>query len=314
MNNLLNKYKQNTELVWTQIDFVERRSKLSYDEFVQEYASIGKPVIITDVVKNWRAYTKWNLDFFKSNYGPVKIKVQDYNPSVGFTRSERILKTMRIDDYVDYMTEDAIGKLLYLRDFCAYNHPELWEDCEEPIYFNNWCTKLPSELLKKFFGDNGIFIGPKDTSVGLHYDSLCKITWVAMISGQKKVVLLAPDQAEYLYEGRVNCFNPDLEKFPLYTRAKPVEFILSQGELMYMPPNWWHQVINLEDTIALVTSTINEWNHSLYYEELLKEFPITGHLFPLIFKFPRLFSTLVSIDNQQVKLRKLIRKSDLFTR
>ncbi|MBN4003653.1 hypothetical protein [Nostoc sp. LPT] len=50
--------KNQRKLIWTPIDYIERRSNLSYEEFVKEYASIGKPVIITDIVKNWKASAK----------------------------------------------------------------------------------------------------------------------------------------------------------------------------------------------------------------------------------------------------------------
>ncbi|MGI2902867.1 cupin-like domain-containing protein [Tolypothrix sp. VBCCA 56010] len=68
------RYKK-CKLVWTPIDFVERRSNLSYEEFVREYASVGKPVIITDAMKNWKASTKWTVDFFRSQYGSVKKNI-----------------------------------------------------------------------------------------------------------------------------------------------------------------------------------------------------------------------------------------------
>ncbi|NEQ85123.1 MAG: cupin-like domain-containing protein [Moorea sp. SIO2I5] len=293
-------YNKKCKLVYTPVDSVDRRSNLSYEEFVQEYVSVGKPVIITDVVKNWKASTKWNIDFFRSKYGSVKVKVQDYNPEGEFTRSERTFESMKIADYIDYMAGDTANKFLYLRDLCLYDHPELWEDCEEPMYFNNWFTKkLPFELLKKLFRDNGVFIGYKNTSIGLHYDMHYKITWIAIISGQKKAILLSPDQGKYLYDGRVNCFKPNLEKFPLYAKAKPVECIIKQGEMLLIPPNWWHQLKNLENTIALVTSTINEWNYELYYQDLVEKFPVRGHLFPLMWKFPWLFRVLVSIGTKK---------------
>ncbi|MDF5729366.1 MAG: cupin-like domain-containing protein [Rhizonema sp. PD38] len=282
-------------MVYTPIDSIERRSNLSYEEFVREYASVGKPVIITDVVNNWKVSTKWNLDFFQSKYGSVEVPVQNYNPDGEFTRYTRTYESMKIADYIDYINNDG-DTLLYLTGLCVYNHPELWDDCEQPIYFNNWYTKMPLELLKKYFSYTyEVFIGFKDTSVGLHYDLHYDATWIAVISGRKQVVLFPPDQEKYLYEGQVNCFKPNLEKFPLYAKAKPVEFILNQGEIMCIPPNWWHQLKNLEDTIALVTGTLNEWNYELYHQDLLEQAPVRGLLFPLVLKFPWLGKSLVSI-------------------
>ena len=40
---------------------VERRSNLSLQEFREKYEIPNKPVIITDIVKNWPAYKNWNI-------------------------------------------------------------------------------------------------------------------------------------------------------------------------------------------------------------------------------------------------------------
>lgn len=53
--------KKKSKLVWTPISSVDRRSNLSYEEFVREYASVGKPAIITDAMKDWKASTKLNI-------------------------------------------------------------------------------------------------------------------------------------------------------------------------------------------------------------------------------------------------------------
>lgn len=293
-NSKSQRYNKKSKLIWTPVDSVERRSNLSYEEFVREYASVGKPVIITDAIKNWKASTKWTIDFFRSEYGSITDLVLDYKPET--SDKELTYVSMTVADYIDYMTNGVRDKLLYLSRFPICNHPELWEDYEEPIYFNNWYRKLPLEIRKKYY-DNAcaILIGQKDTSIGLHYDSEHDTAWVAVISGSKQVVLLSPDQEKYLYDGHVDCFNPDLEKFPLYANAKPVECILNQGEIIHIPPDWWHQIKNLEDTITLITNTINEWNYELVCQGFLERDPIKGHLFPLIMKFPFLGKALMAV-------------------
>ena len=287
------RYKK-CKLVWTPIDFVERRSNLSYEEFVGEYASVGKPVIITDAMKNWKASTKWTVDFFRSQYGSVKDLMMDYK--VENNTWNQTLVAMSIGDYIDNTTSDDGDKLLYLSDFNIWNYPELLEDCEEPIYFNNWYKKIPVELLNKYLGNVcNVLIGGKDTTIGLHYDHRRDTAWVPVISGRKQVVLLSPDQEKYLYNGQVDCFNPDLQKFPLYANAKPVECILNQGEMLYIPSDWWHHVKNLENTISLAINTLNEWDYEVVCQKILERAPIQGHLFPLIVKFPFLGRALLAV-------------------
>ncbi len=43
---------------------IERRSKLCREEFLVEYYSRNRPVIITGMMDDWPAMRKWNLDYF----------------------------------------------------------------------------------------------------------------------------------------------------------------------------------------------------------------------------------------------------------
>lgn len=287
-------YNKKCKLIWTPVDSIERRSSLSYKEFIREYASVRKPVIITDVMENWKASTKWTMDFFKSEYGSITEVVIDCNAETSL--KSRTYVSMTIADYIDYVTSGDQKKLLYLSRFCICDHPELWDDYQDPIYFNNWYKKFPLEILRKYMRYSFyLLIGQKDTSIGLHYDTENDTAWVAVISGRKQIVLFSPDQEKYLYDGQVDSFNPDLEKFPLYANAKPVECILNQGEMIHIPSKWWHQVKNLENTISLAINSLNEWNYELVCQHFLEQDPIKGHLFPLILKFPLLGKALFTV-------------------
>jgi len=43
----------------------------------------------------------------------------------------------------------------------------------------------------------------------------------------------------------VDAENPDHELFPLFASAPYLECILQKGEVLYMPPRWWHYVRSL---------------------------------------------------------------------
>ncbi|MEH2178699.1 cupin-like domain-containing protein [Nostoc sp.] len=281
-------HKSQCKLVWTPISVVDRRSNLSYDDFLQEYASVGKPVIITDAMKDWAAMKKWTFDFFKSECGGIECVVKKDN-----MKTEAV---MTIADYIDYITVSNSDRRLYLANWFISYHPKLLEDFKEPIYFPNWLQRLPRNLLRKYELDNPeLFIGHKDTSVGFHKDPNNGSAWLGMIRGSKQIVLFTPDQEEFLYDGRVNVFNPDLDKFPMYVKTTPVEVILKSGEILYIPPNWWHHVKNLEDSIALGSLLLNEWNSELFFQSFLEKVPIKGHLLPLVLEFPWIGKVLFTI-------------------
>ena len=277
LNRMLHNNKR--KLVWTSISGVDSRSNLSYDEFVQKYASAGKPVIITDVMKNWKASTKWTLDFFKSEYGDLKIDVRDLK--------NQTYISMTLADYLDYMTAGDTNRLLYMEPWQIFGHPKLREDYKVPVYFPNWLERLPEKLIGKYFpGYSYIFIGPKNTSIGLHRDDYNTSAWLAIISGQKRCVFLAPNQKDFLYDGQVNVFNPDLDKYPLYAKANPIEILLKAGEIIYFPPGWWHQLENLENSISVSHNAIDEWNSELVFQSIIDASPILAYIFIIMLKFP----------------------------
>ena len=45
----------------------------------------------------------------------------------------------------------------------------------------------------------------------------------------------------YLFS-RVDAFNPDLKKYPKFSKARAISFEQRPGELLIIPPGWFHQV------------------------------------------------------------------------
>ena len=41
---------------------------------------------------------------------------------------------------------------------------------------------------------------------------------------------------------QVELENPDLDRFPLFNEAPFTDCVLSPGDVLYIPPGWWHYV------------------------------------------------------------------------
>ena len=63
----------------------------------------------------------------------------------------------------------------------------------------------------------------------------------------------------YCQYSEVDFMNPDYAKFPNYKKVVIDEYILNEGDSIFIPQNIWHCVENLEDTLALTYNafTIN---------------------------------------------------------
>jgi hypothetical protein len=51
----------------------------------------------------------------------------------------------------------------------------------------------------------------------------------------------------------------DLKEFPLASRLRGLEVVLQPGDLLYIPPLWWHHVTAIAD----VSLSVNVWSTSM---------------------------------------------------
>jgi hypothetical protein len=99
----------------------------------------------------------------------------------------------------------------------------------------------------------------------LHFDDLWTQTFITQVHGRKAWILYEPDQTPFMYPNfpgdNISQVpmeeDVDLSQFPLFTRAKPLRFILEEGEMLYGAPGWWHTTRALTPSIAVVLSTAN---------------------------------------------------------
>ncbi|XP_035161132.1 tRNA wybutosine-synthesizing protein 5 isoform X4 [Callithrix jacchus] len=75
--------------------------------------------------------------------------------------------------------------------------------------------------------------------------------FLIQVTGKKRVVLFSPRDAQYLYlKGTksevLNIDNPDLAKYPLFSKARRYECSLEAGDVLFIPALWFHNVISEE--------------------------------------------------------------------
>lgn len=60
---------------------VDRRENLSYGDFMREYATKGRPVIVTDMLDKIFPQGAWDLDYFKEVCGEKNVQPQRHDPT-----------------------------------------------------------------------------------------------------------------------------------------------------------------------------------------------------------------------------------------
>jgi hypothetical protein len=74
---------------------------------------------------------------------------------------------------------------------------------------------------------------------------------LSQLLGRKRWLLFPPEQNRFLYNYQVDPNCPDLERFPLYRQALPVECVIGPGDTVFVPSGWAHWVESLDASISL---------------------------------------------------------------
>jgi hypothetical protein len=74
--------------------------------------------------------------------------------------------------------------------------------------------------------------------------------------GIKKYYIFSPEQSKYLYLDKnktysiIDFWNQNTSKFPLINKAKYIEIIVSEGQMIYIPNKWYYTTSNEYDSIS----------------------------------------------------------------
>ncbi|GAB2604994.1 cupin-like domain-containing protein [Spirosoma areae] len=259
---------QTVELVRDKTIVVEKKYRLSYDEFAKNHLFGNYPVVIGDACDAWPAKEKFTPEFFKKHYSNREVSIAG--------------KTYNFGEYIDWMltgTEDKPAPypctLQIERDY-----PELVPDVLPRLKYA-LPDRIHSRLLPKrlLSGANTmeIFFGsPGAQFPYVHYDYMSLHAYITQLHGQKEFTVIPPDQTPYVYPKPDNAWvsevndirHPDLEKYPLFAKTTPVTFVVGPGETLFIPCGWWHTARSLTPTISVALDCLNASNWPNFMREV----------------------------------------------
>jgi hypothetical protein len=214
---------------------IDRRSNLSREEFIENYLKPKRPVVFTDLAKDWPALNKWTFEWLRDNHGDLEVPLFDNN--VHNSKSYyQAAKTMRFGDYLSLIEKGPSDLRIFLFDIFK-KAPELKSDIRFPTIMDGFLKSY------KF-----MFFGGQNSVVNLHYDMDCSHVFLTQFQTRKQIILFSPEDSEKIYhhpytvQSHIDPLKPDYEKFPALKNVKGYEAVIGHGETIFMPSLWWHYI------------------------------------------------------------------------
>lgn len=226
---------------------IERVDKLTKKEFMECYYRPQKPVVITNQIDDWPAYTKWNFQFLREVAGEKKVPLYDGRKTDYTKKVNEPDFTKTMSEYIDILEQGPTDLRIFLYNLMK-DVPVMKSDMQWPDLGPRLLKSLPL-----------VFFGGEDAKVFMHYDIDFPNIFHIHFAGRKQCILVDPKESKYMYRlpyswlcnESIDFDNPDYEKFPALKKVKPYITHLEHGEMLYMPEGWWHYMKYLTPGFSL---------------------------------------------------------------
>jgi len=231
----------------------------SLEHFCNTYINTGMPVILRNCIDHWPAmsYNRWSPQYMQKVAGCRLVPVELGSKYTDQTWSQKLMTVNEFfQKYVLSSCRERPKEVAYLAQHQLFNQiPRLRQDIVVPDYCalsNCGDDDDESEV------DINAWFGPSGTISPLHRDE--KRNLLAQIVGAKYIRLYHPEMTYGLYPhgshllsttSQVDVENPDLTTFPLFEGVTFSDCILREGDLLYIPPMYWHYIRSLTTSFSV---------------------------------------------------------------
>ncbi|XP_045179491.2 2-oxoglutarate and iron-dependent oxygenase JMJD4-like [Mercenaria mercenaria] len=269
------------------LETFEKVKEIDYNNFFKEYLLANKPCIFTpDVTMQWKSRKDWVMENHTPNYTFLRALFGDAIVPVANCKQEQYSSHPKQDillsEYLDYWEKYRVDGYpedeprLYLKDWHFTKAYPDYKAYTTPVYFlSDWLNEFWDTLPQDDY--RFVYMGPKGTWTPFHADVYRSFSWSANICGKKKWIFYPPGCEVMLKDNLGNLVydvtSPDLEnqkKFPnaFKVKGQMLEVIQGEGQIIFVPSGWHHQVYNLEDTISINHNWLNGCNIDICWKHL----------------------------------------------
>lgn len=226
------------------------------EDFERLCVKPGSPVLIRGALDGSTALTEWSFDYFRSAFPEQRVFCADPK---------------------EFDTEHSLTLKEYVEGIGTHSFATAWVREPVPGFFTG--LALPDYSHGRV-ASRWAFIG-RDSRTVLHYHARHQ-SILAQIRGAKRFYLYPPSLTRHLRPNawpadahnisRYGMNIPDPSSFPEAVRHRIVVADLAPGDIIYVPPHWWHLVESIGDSVSA----------TLFWDARLRELNPRGALGDLI--------------------------------
>ncbi|KAH6821000.1 2-oxoglutarate and oxygenase superfamily protein [Perilla frutescens var. hirtella] len=229
---------------------VVKRCGLSLEGFLREHFLPGLPVIISDSMNHWPAKDRWSdMNYIKKVAGFRTVPVE---VGKNYLSSDWKQELITISEFLERIQSADCSPVstTYLAQHQLFDQIQ---ELKQDIVIPDYCFSGGGEIRSL-----NAWFGPPGTVTPLHHDPHHNI--LAQVVGKKYIRLYPSFFSEELYphvetmlsnSSQVDLDDVDEEEFPKILDLEFVDCILEEGEMLYIPPKWWHYVRSLTTSFSV---------------------------------------------------------------
>ncbi|KAG8831773.1 hypothetical protein FS842_005227 [Serendipita sp. 407] len=227
-------------------------------------------------------YSSPNFDYMLEDYGEFVVPVDEDG-----CRSQKSLR-----EVIDiWRSNDAKGRRLYVKDWHLALQLEKSDVRMEPFYTtprifaDDWMNNYYLEKTDDDF--RFVYMGPEGTFTRLHRDVYTSYSWSTNVVGRKRWWLFPPEVTQYITKPNGETIGDDnllrdtgdaetvyatVEGWPNWPIAREKMIVVEQeeGESIFVPSGWYHQVLNLTFCISINHNWSNSHNFESMYHSMVE--------------------------------------------
>lgn len=232
-------------------------AQLPLEEVHERFVKKGRPFVMRGAARDWQCASSWTIRSINARYGDLPVHLVDDHVA----NDDSIGNVVSLSQVIDSFTT---SRPLYAR-FVPIIHrdPAILNElnmgfCEAVATgsrgFSLWGSQGAGRKLRSHF-----FVGSAGQTTRLH----CELTGNLFINvvGQKRWRIYSAEFNPCLYSpvnrgpgvfgSPIDPNAIDCEAYPLARYAKGYDVTLEPGDVLHVPPFYWHHVDTLTDSISL---------------------------------------------------------------